>query len=316
MVGQLMLVRMHGSEPTQAFLDRIRHGELGGVVLYDVNFPSGNPKPLIELLQSAATVGHQPKLLIAIDQEGGAVKRLPGAPTVAPPKMTRASVARAQGLATARNLRRYGINVDFAPVLDVNHGGFIASRSFGKTASQVATRGGAFARGLAIGGVAATAKHFPGLGYAKLSTDDSVATINVSAARLRADWKPYRTAQLPLVMVSTAVYPTLGEHVPAATSRVIITTLRQLGYDGVVVTDALQTPAVTRYYSTPEAATRAIWAGADLVLAGGTTGSSRDSDVATATFDAVLAAAKSGRIKAKTLRDAYARVLRLKSSVP
>ena len=311
MVGQLLFVRMHGTEPTQAFLDRIKHGEIGGVVLYNGNFPNGNPAPLIRLLQSAATVGHQPKLLVAIDQEGGEVKRLRGAPTLAPPQMTTPTIAQAQGLATARNLRAHGLNVDFAPVLDVNHGGFVGPRTF-----HTAREANAFAHGLALGGVIATAKHFPGLGYAKLNTDDAVATVKVSAAKLRADWKPYVGTQIPLVMLSTAVYPTLGTHIPAAMSRVVVARLRRLGYDGAIVTDALQTPAVNSYYSTPDAALRAVQVGVDLVLAGGTSGSTRDSDVATAVYDELVAAAKSGRLSARTLRDAYQRVLALKAQLP
>jgi beta-N-acetylhexosaminidase len=308
MVGQLLLVRMHGTFPSADFLARIERGEIGGVVLYSDNFRT-NPAPLILRLQAAARAGHQPKLIIGIDQEGGIVKRLPGAPTLAPPQMTTAATAEAQGLATARNLRSLGVNVDFAPVLDVNHGGFIAPRSFGKTAALVATRGAAFARGLADGGVAATAKHFPGLGYAKLNTDNAVATVTASAAKLRADWQPYREAHVPLVMLSTAIYPALGERVPAATSVKVIRALRQLGFDGVIVTDALQTPAVSRFYSTAGAAVRAIGAGADLVLV---VGAKNSPDKSPATFDNLVSAAVYHRID---VRDAYARVLQLKASL-
>jgi beta-N-acetylhexosaminidase len=308
MVGQLLVVRMHGTTPSADFLARIEHGEIGGVVLYSDNFRS-DPGPLIRKLQSAARAGHQPKLIVAIDQEGGIVKRLPGAPTLAAPEMTSASTAEAQGLATARNLRSFGINVDFAPVLDVNHGGFIAPRSFGKTPALVATRGAAFARGLAAGGIAGTAKHFPGLGYAKLNTDNAVATVSASAARLRADWAPYRSAHVPLVMLSTAVYPALGVRVPAATSSKVIASLRQLGFTGTIVTDALQTPAVSRFYSTAGAAVRAIGAGADLVLV---VGAKNSPDKSPATYAQLVSAAVYRRID---VRDAYAHVLQLKATL-
>jgi len=95
--------------------------------------------------------------------------------------MTDPIVAEAQGLATARNLASYGINVDLAPVFDVGRGCFITPRTFGSTPSAVSRRATAFARGLAKGGVLATAKHFPGLGYAKTTTD----TGPVRSLRLR-----------------------------------------------------------------------------------------------------------------------------------
>jgi beta-N-acetylhexosaminidase len=318
MVGQLLLVRMHGPTPSQAFLKRIERGQIGGVVLFSDNLRSGNAAALVRTLQRAAQIGHQPKLLIAIDQEGGEVKRLPGAPSLAPPQMVNPTIAEAQGLATALNLHRSGVNVNFAPVLDVNHGGFIAPRSFGSTPSAVSARGNAFAAGLARGHVSATAKHFPGLGYATLSTDDSVARVNASAAHLRADWLPYRTAiknHIPLVMMSTAVYPALGSQLPAATSpRIIAMLRRQLGFTGVIVTDALQTPNVIHYFSTGEAAVRAISAGSDVALAAGVTGSIADTDGASiAAYTSLRAAATDGRLDAETVRAAYLRVLRLKA---
>ena len=146
MVGQLLVVRMQGHVPSTDFLARVRRGEIGGVVLYGDNYGPAGPTLLIRKLQGAAAEGGQPKLLIAIDQEGGSVKRLAGPPTIAPSEMTTAAVAQAQGRETARNLRGYGIDVDFAPVLDVGHGGFIAPRSFGEHAGRRGNTRRAFAR--------------------------------------------------------------------------------------------------------------------------------------------------------------------------
>lgn len=318
MVGQLMLVRMHGTTPSKAFLQRIERGQIGGVVLFADNFTNGNPAPLVKTLQQAARAGHQPTLLIAVDQEGGGVKRLPGAPSLGPPQMANATIAKAQGLATARNLRALGINVDLAPVLDVNHGGFIAPRTFGSTPAAVSARGTAFAAGLTLGHVLATAKHFPGLGYATLNTDDTVSTVTASRVELNADWLPYRIAirqHVPIVMLSTAVYPALDSNVPAATSGKVVALLRKrLGFSGVAVTDALQTPEVERYFSPAKAAVRALQAGADMVLPAGVTGSVADTDMpSTAAYAAVLAAAESRILPTNTVRTSYERVLRLKA---
>ncbi len=317
LVGQLLLVRMQGREPSAAFLQRVRTGEVGGVVLFPTNFGRGGPAPLVRALQRAARLGGQPALLVAVDQEGGIVKRLPGAPTLAPPQMRTAAVAEAQGLATARGLRAAGIDVDLAPVLDVGRGGFITPRTFGSTSAAVARVGVAFAAGLAEGGVLATAKHFPGLGYARTNTDDRPTVVGAARARLEADWAPFALAAgrgIPLVMVSTAIYPALGPRLPAALSAPVIADLRdRLGFTGVVVTDALQTPAVNAHYPTAAAAERAIAAGADLALAAGPSDSHADTDGAsTSSFDALVAAARSGRLPRARLLDAYRRVLALK----
>jgi beta-N-acetylhexosaminidase len=318
MAGQLMLVRMPGHTPSAEFLARIRRGEIGGVVLYGDNYGPDGPTSLVNRLQKAAAAGRQPRLLIAIDQEGGSVERLPGPPTVAPPDMTTVAIATAQGRQTARNLRGYGIDADLAPVLDVGHGGFIANRTFGNLPGNVAARAVAFARGLALGGVVATGKHFPGLGYARTNTDTARTVIRASARKLNADLFPYRraiAAGLPMVMVSTALYPALGIDVPAACSEAAVTGLlrEKLGFRGVVVSDSLDTPAVNAYGPAAEAAVQAIGAGVDIVLPGG---SSRTADrTSEAAYRAIVAAAASGALPRATLSAAYARVLALKRSL-
>lgn len=318
MAGQLLVVRMTGRTPSPSFLARIRSGQIGGVVLYGENYGANGPTLLIRRLQRAAAQGGQPRLLIAIDQEGGSVKRLAGPPTVAPSEMTTAAVAEAQGRETARNLRGYGIDVDFAPVLDVGHGGFIAGRTFGDTPADVATRAVAFAHGLALGGVVATAKHFPGLGYAPANTDEARAIVRASAPQLNADLLPYKraiAAGLPMIMVSTAVYPKFGIHVPAACSPTAVTQLlrERLGFRGVVVTDTLYSPAVTAYKPTPRAAVAAIAAGVDIVLPGGST---KTADaMSEGAYRAIVAAVKTGVLRPTTVAAAYARVLALKRSL-
>lgn len=320
LVGRLLLVRMHGTQPSPAFLARIRRGEIGGVVLYADNLGPGGPARLTAELQSAARAGGRAPLLIAVDQEGGLVKRLAGAPTLAPRQMRTGAVARAQGLATARTLRAAGVGVDLAPVLDVGHGGFVTSRTFGSTPAGVATRGPAFAAGLARGGVLATAKHFPGLGYARLDTDQAVARVTASAPLLHADWLPFRraiAAGIPLVMMSTAVYPALGSTWPAALSPDEVHALRSLGFRGAIVTDALRTPGVARYLSIGDAAVQAVAAGCDLVLAAGVTGDAADTDGASdAAFRALVAAMRSGRLSRDVVVAADERVAAAVARLP
>jgi beta-N-acetylhexosaminidase len=316
LVGQMLLVRMVGRAPSNYFLARIRQGQIGGVVLYSDNYGAAGPAHLIEQLQAAAGQGGNPPLLIAVDQEGGIVKRLPGAPTLAPPRMTSAATARAQGRATGLNLAGYGVNVDLAPVLDVGHGGFITPRTFGTTPAQVSTRGVAFLSGVLSTRVMPTAKHFPGLGYAAQTTDEDPIVVTATRAQLLTDLAPYRaaiSAGAPLIMISTASYPSLGVHEPAVESPTIVRGLLRgiYGFRGVIVTDALDTPAVTSYASVPRAAIKAVNSGIDMVLAGG--GSSGDADqVSTATYSALLAAVERGQIARGTLQSAYNRIVALK----
>jgi beta-N-acetylhexosaminidase len=178
----------------------------------------------------------------------------------------------------------------------------------------------AFARGLAKGRVAATAKHFPGLGYAAATTDTGAITVTASRGRLEPDLQPFSAAiaaHVPLVMVSTAVYPSLGSAVPAAASKPIVQGLLrgQLGFRGVVITDALDTPAVARYYATGAAALRAIQAGADAVIAAGVTPADADA-ASTAAYDSLLAAARAGMLSRARLTASYRRILALKQSLP
>ena len=315
MVGQLMLVRMQGQAPSPAFRARVRRGEIGGVVLFTDNYGPAGPAALVAQLQRIALGAGQPRLLIAIDQEGGVVRRLPGAPTLKPAQMTNARIAAEQGLATAQNLKRNGIGVDLAPVLDVGRGGFITKRTFGSTPLQVANRGSAFARGLSSGGVIATGKHFPGLGYAETNTDSAPTIVRATRAQLLADLLPYgRTIAegLKIVLVGTAVYPALGDRLPAACSpRVVTSVLRHdLGFNGLVITDDLNTPGVTHFLSTPDVAVRSVAAGVDMVL---TAGLPRDADRnSTAVYSALLAAAKDKTLSRRRVAEAYAHVLALK----
>jgi beta-N-acetylhexosaminidase len=307
---------MPGREPSAVFLARIRQGEIGGVVLYSENYGPSGPAQLVSTLQAAAKQGGNPPLLIAIDQEGGIVKRLPGDPSLAPPQMATPVIAEMQGLGTARTLRSYGINVDLAPVLDVGHGGFITPRTFGFNTAQVSRRGVSFAIGLLKGHVMPTAKHFPGLGYANVTTDNSKVVVTAPKKNILADLTAFRAAirsGVPIIMISTATYPTLGVAVPAACSNTIVRTYLRgaLGFHGLVITDALDTSALTSYFSVPTAAVMAINSGVDMVLAAGTT--SRDANqVSTATYSALLAAATHNRISRRTLELTYGQIMALK----
>lgn len=260
--------------PNARFLARIRNGKMGGVVLLGNGWltRSTAEKVTTELQHAACTRGEP--LLIAVDQEGGIVRRLAWAPpTEAPDQMTSPAVAQSQAAGAAQALRSVGIDVDFAPVVDTPgpKGNFEGSRVFSSSRTWNSQMARAFVDGLQTNGVAATAKHFPGLGLATGNTDDGRVVIKAPAWKLHQGLLPFQSAVkagAKLVMVSTAIYPKLdGSKKPAAFSSTIINgpLRKQLGFTGVTVTDTLTAPAAERI---PHTASAAMLAGSDLLIFG------------------------------------------------
>ena len=266
LVGETVITAL-ASPPRESFLAQVRDGDVGGVILVGHWASRDEMAAATRTLQAAACERGTP-LLFAVDQEGGPMRRMPWA---APAESARslgssgAAHVQSEAHAAAAALRRAGIAVDFAPVADtqLSPRSFLGSRTFSSDPTVVGRLAAAFVRGLQAGGVAATAKHFPGLGAATANTDDHV--VRVQRVRLQ----PFRdaiAAGVRLVMMSNASYPHLDPSGrPAVFSRTIVTKLLRgsLGFDGVVVTDALDAPTPN---ATPHAPARAIGAGVDLLL--------------------------------------------------
>jgi beta-N-acetylhexosaminidase len=234
-----------------------------------------------------------PGAFVVTDQEGGTVKTFPQLPPWSSARAVRSKAeAFVSGRATGRALRRVGVDVDLAPVLDLPDGP-LGARQF-----RSPFFGAAFARGLAAGRAGACAKHFPGLGSLPVSTDNRPYVVG----RVRdADLAPYRAAieaGVPCVMVGHGVYPTLGAR-RAVLMPATYELLRDLGFGGVAMTDSLD---VVRGHAR-EWAVAAARAGADLLLF--TSGK----DAARA-IQALLPLARSG-----ALDEHVARVLRFRSTV-
>jgi beta-N-acetylhexosaminidase len=278
LAGARVITGFSGHHPPAALRQMIQEGKVSGVILFDDN--AGSRRSVRRLTAELQAIPRpapvdQP-LLVTVDQEGGLVRRLPG-----PPKPSASEIggrgarfAKRLGRASGESLSRMGVNVDLAPVLDVGRPGRAINdegRAFARTAAGVSAIGGGFARGLAAGGVAATAKHFPGLGAARINTDNAVQRIRLPAAKLRrVDERPFGEfvrAGGQMVMLSTAIYPALSRK-PAAFSRAIATgELRdRLGFQGVSITDALGTVSARTVGGPRRAARAAAAAGADLVL--------------------------------------------------
>jgi beta-N-acetylhexosaminidase len=264
--GETIMTALAGP-PRASFLAQVRDGDVGGVILVGHWRSTAQIADVVRTLQAAACERGTP-LLLAADQEGGATRRMSwAAPAESATSLGVRDPAHTERVAraAAAALRRAGIAIDFAPVADtrLSPANFLGSRAFSSNPTVVGRQVAAFIRGLQTGGVAATAKHFPGLGAAKENTDDH--TVSVQLVRLQ----PFRdaiAAGVRLVMMSNASYPHLDPTgAPAVFSRAIVRKLLRgsLGFDGVVVTDALDAPTPS---ATPHAPARAIGAGVDLLL--------------------------------------------------
>jgi beta-N-acetylhexosaminidase len=256
----------------------IRRGELAGVILFADNLGSRrHTRRLIRDLQGIRRPpGLRDPLLIMIDQEGGLVKRLDGPPHASAQEMGRrgAAYSRRQGALTAESLDGVGVNVNLAPVLDVGRRGSSIReqhRSFGGTARKVIETAIPFAKAMERRGVAATGKHFPGLGAAREDTDLAVQRVELSRRELRrVDERPYRRfadAEGDLVMIGTATYPAFSRKPAAFAGTIARGELRKrIGFGGVSISDALQTVSARAFGGPARTAVAGARAGTDLLL--------------------------------------------------
>ncbi len=331
LAGQRVIYSYQGLTPPPALLRLIRRGEAAGVIFFAGNIAS--PAQLAAVARelqranlSPANPVHLP-LLLMTDQEGGQVRRLPGPPVLSEKQIGQSAgapvQARLAGTGAAANLRSAGLNVNLAPVLDVyrSAGGFLDQfgRSYSSGPRRVAQLGADFITAQQAAGVAATAKHFPGLGAAARAQDTDLRPVTLSVPRpaLRGvDELPYRAAiaaGVKLVMLSWAVYPALDPARPAGLSPVIVQgELRQrLGFRGVTISDALGAGALARFGGIGQRARLATLAGLDLLLC---------SDHRVAEGEQALAGLaagyRSGQLSRAASQAAVTRILALRGSLP
>lgn len=315
LLGQRIMVGFPGTTPTRSLLERVRAGEVGAVILFSYNIASASQvRALTGALQRAARAGGNPPLLVAVDQEGGQVKRFPGGPPfLSPPQIARQGSTRAafrQGRLTGAYLKARGVNMDLAPVVDVPtfSGAFIwqEGRAFSFSADAVTRYATQFALGVQSGGVAATAKHFPGVGSAGVDTDNQLEELRPTQAQRRAALEPYRRLigrGVDAIMLSTAGFPAYDPTgTPTALSQPMIAGLLRgrLGFDGVTITDALESPTG---HDSLTAGVLAARAGADILLYTGS---------ATGELTRLKAALHSGRITRAGAVASFERIVALK----
>jgi beta-N-acetylhexosaminidase len=311
-VGQLVVLRFAGTAPPDYVREALRERRAAGVILFRDNLVDA--AQLRGLTRSLRRAGGRP--IVAVDQEGGEIRIVPWAPpTASAPEQEAAGSVRADAEAAATALRRLGITVSLAPVGDVPSvsGAALGGRAFASEPAAVSAAMAAAVRGWRAGGVAATAKHFPGLGGATVNTDDGPATVERSRAQLEeTDLPPFAAAieaGVPLVMVGHARYPALDPDRIASQSQPIVGELlrERMGFDGVVVTDSMEAQASLATGGITTVSERAVRAGADLLLL---TGRGSYSPV----YEHLVAEAERSPAFRARVREAAARVLALKRS--
>ncbi|MBW9094285.1 glycoside hydrolase family 3 protein [Microbacterium jejuense] len=292
---------------------------LGGVCLFAGNVSPDGPEGTAVLAAALRSV--RPDVLVAADEEGGVVTRLEGRhgstlPSPAQLGLVAPEVAERVGAVLGERVRRAGIDLVLAPSADVNDNPdnpVIGARSFGADPREVATRVAATVRGIrSRRGVAPCVKHWPGHGDTDVDSHRGLPTIPAAtAARHAAPFESAIAGGVPAVMTAHIVVPEWGPE-PVTVNPDAIARLRAAGFDGVVVTDAVDMAAIAATYGIGGGAARALAAGADLVCLGNPELSGIDAAAQYAeVVDAVVAAVQDGRLAPERLREAHGRVARL-----
>lgn len=321
-LGQLMATGFPAETMSEEFTELVRRFKVGNAVLFKYNqMEQGRLETLCQELTEfiRAETGYAP--LIASDEEGGVVSRLPAEMAQMPSALAQASLRDAERIEnaaqlTGRQLRAVGINFNLAPVLDVNNNAdnpVIGVRSYGVSAQDAATYALAALKGYEAAGVMTSGKHFPGHGDTDTDSHLALPTIHKSLAELeRLELEPFRAAiaeGIPAVTIAHILFPALEPGgVPATMSRNIITGLlrEKMGFDGLVISDCMEMQAIRKTVGIPKAVVEAVKAGMDLIFVSHT-----PAEVAGA-MQALEKAVLCGEIPMRRIDDAVGRVLRFK----
>ena len=321
-VGQLFQIGFSGKEATPEIEEMIKKYKVGGIIYFSRNIDS--PAQLAKLsnnLQKMAVENYNLPLMISADQEGGTVTRLkrsthfPGNMTLG---ATRDSdLAYRAGKATAGELENVGINMNLAPVLDVNNNPnnpVIGVRSYGEDPELVAKLGTSYIKGMQEGGVIACGKHFPGHGDTDTDSHLDLPIIKHDRKRLDSvELFPFREAiktGIDSIMTAHINFPTIEpkEGLPATLSKKVLTGLlrEELGFEGLIITDCMEMSAIVNTFGTVEGSIKTLEAGSDTVLVSHSYKKQRKS------IEAVISAVEKGRISEERINNSVKRILKLK----
>jgi beta-N-acetylhexosaminidase len=316
--GRFFLLGWEGCQAAEP-LELIERFKPAGLIFFSRNYPPGGgpelKEQLTELRRKAQSLSLSP-FLLALDNEGGEVKRLP------PPFVQLQAAADDLALeeiflsarASGQQLADLGFNLNLAPVLDVDTSlGIMRSRAYGRKPPQVIVKAAAFARGFAASGVLTCGKHFPGLGAAHLDPHMVLPTVETPWEEInKIHLAPFRALLgqgLPMVMTTHCLYPALDDEKPATFSPKIVGLIRDdLGFDGLILSDDMEMGAVSAKTEPGAAAVASIAAGHDLILV------CRRLSVIEASIQAVGEALETGVLPAKRLAATEGKLKNLKFS--
>lgn len=324
-IGQVIMAGFDGLTPTPEIVALIEQHQIGGIILFGRNIRDAEQLLALtsDLQAVAKAAGHRYPLLISVDQENGMIRQLNGGATQFPGSMSLGAIGSEQvayeiAYATGRELRALGINMNLAPVVDVNNNPanpIIGVRSFGEDPQLVGRLAVAAVRGYRDAGVITSLKHFPGHGDTAVDSHRALPVVPHDLDRLEAvELVPFRAAiaaGAETVMVAHIAFPHLmpDASIPSTLSPEVVDGLlrRRLGYTGVIVSDCLEMNAVSETVGTERGTAMALCAGIDLVLV------SHRYDRQLGSIAAVQAALDTGELSATRLREAAEHVLQLKA---
>lgn len=324
-VAQLFMVNLYGAGLTEAGRDFLMRYQPGGVVLLGENIstPDAVTRLTNSYQQTIKDAGGIP-LLVSVDQEGGPISHLQDGFTTFPTSelLTAAGdadLAHATGAAIADELSAVGVNMDLAPIADLEtnpNNPIIVRRSFGSDPVLVSPMVAAFIEGMQGAGVISTAKHFPGHGESSTDSHTGLPVINLTRERLeQVELAPFRAAidsGVGAIMVAHIWYPALESQpdLPASLSANVVTGLLrdELGYDGIIMTDALDMDAIDTTYNYSDAVLQAVEAGVDLVIA-----AHISLDAQQQAIQALIDAVHAGTISEERINESARRILTAKA---
>jgi beta-N-acetylhexosaminidase len=318
-IGQMIIAGISGTTIDTNTKKLLTKYMVGGIIFYQDNLV--NPSQAVQLLNQLKSEGDQNvPLLLGVDQEGGRVTRLPGGLINFPTNKEIGAINDAQfsynvGTMLGKELKEYGFNLDFAPVLDINSNPknpVIGDRSFGNNPAIVSKLGIQTLKGIQSQKIIPTIKHFPGHGDTSVDSHLELPIVNKSHAQLKElELIPFEQAinsGADVVMVAHILLPKLDAVFPSSMSKNIITGIlrNQLDFSGVVITDDMTMKAIIDHYSIGGAAVESVKAGSDIILVG------HDYNKIVETITSLKTAVQKGEISQQRINASVRRILKLK----
>ncbi|WRP07629.1 beta-N-acetylhexosaminidase [Rossellomorea aquimaris] len=321
-IGQMIIAGVNGTQDGENTKSLIQQHKVGGFIFFSDNL--SGPRQTVQFLNKikADNVNNPLPLLLSVDQEGGKVTRLPGGLANLPTNkklgaLNDPDISFEVGTILGKELKEYGFNLDFAPVLDVNsnpNNPVIGDRSFGDNPDIVSELGIQTMRGIQSEGILSTIKHFPGHGDTSVDSHLELPVVNKSIQELESqELIPFREAinkGADLVMVAHILLPKIDDTYPSSLSKSIITDLlrKKMNYKGIVITDDMTMKAITNNYGMEQATVQAVKAGSDLVLI------AHDYNKALTAIDALKKAVQNGEITEDRIDVSVNRIIELKQA--